>query len=231
VDGGQRRRMAVGPVGYNFVSAAPDGRTALVIHNGNAEDQVQQYMIQAADLERMETGRTQLIDAPVNNILYRSGSDAVISLGREITAFDPQTLEVGEQLAPRMNHPYLLAAFPGDAQLVYAVYVASKVVIKTVDTAQRKVVAQHELEWGWTASTNVEPFGDDHLIFPPGSSAGAICLWNRHSAHIEFQAGLPANLVLASPHPDGRHFYLYDHLDQTLKVVEAAKVMGPRRNP
>ena len=220
---GEMKQMKVGPVGFNFVSITPDGGTAYVISNGNNEDQVQHYQVFVVDLEAMELTHEFTIDAPINNILYRPAEGrALVSLGREVVGMDLATHALGERVAPRFNHPYLLAAFSPEEELIYAAYVASKLVVKTINVARREVVAQHDFTWGWTASTNIVPFGDDHLVVPPGSSAGAICLWNRHTGEIDAKTGLPAHLILSTPHPDGRHFYLYDYEAQAMVVVEAA---------
>jgi len=229
VGGGEPRRVAAGPVGFNFVSAAPDGRTAYVFYNGREGEQAPGFRIIPVDLEAMRTLEPIALEAPVNNVLYRPQEGrALMSVGRDVLSFDLVRREFGERVCPRFNHPYLLAAFAPDDDLVYAAFVASQLVIKTIDVNARQVVAQHAFGWDWTASTNIVPFGPDHLVFPPGSSAGAICLWNRRTGEIDHQAGLPAHLTLAVPHPDGRHFYLFDHGEQALKVVEAAPLFAGR---
>lgn len=227
---GESRQVPVGPVGFNFVSLAPDGRTAFAIHNGNNEDQVQHYDLRVVDLEAMEVVKTVTLNAPVNNLLYRPREGrAILSLGRDVVSFDLAAHEVGERVCPSFNHPYLLAAFSPEEELIYAAYVASSVVVKAIDVQRRSVVAQHTFSWGWTASTNIVPFGADHLIFPPGSSAGAICLWNRRTGRIDRKAGLPAHLILSTPHPDGRRLYLYDYTAQALQLVEAAPLFSEVR--
>ncbi|MBI5136451.1 MAG: WD40 repeat domain-containing protein [Nitrospirae bacterium] len=227
---GERRRLKVGPVGYNFVSVAPDGRTAYVIVNGNSEDPVQHYQLFVVDLDAMAVLEARTLDAPINNILYRPAEGrALVSLGRDVVSLDLASHAFGEKLCPRFNHPYLLAAFAPDEDLVYAAYVASKVVVKTIDVRRRSVVAQHDFSWGWTASTNIVPFGPDHLIFPPSSSAGAICLWNRRTGAIDHQAGLEDHLILSAPHPDGERFYLFDYRDRAMKLVAAAPLFARGR--
>lgn len=227
---GKRRRMPVGPVGFNFVSIAPDGGTAYVICNGNADDPVQHYQMFVVDLDAMEIVLERTLDAPINNILYRPAEGrALVSLGRNVVSMDLDSHELGDKVCPRFNHPYLLASFGEDDNRLYAAYVASKVVVKEIDVTERTVVDQHEFSWAWTASTNIVPFGNDHLIFPPSSSSGAICLWNRHTGEIDHQAGLEDYLILSIPHPDGKHFYLYDYRDQALKLVEAAPLFSRAR--
>lgn len=229
VDTGERRRTHAGPVGFNYVSAAPDGETAYVFYNGDSRDEHPDFRIHPVDLAAMRPLETVPLEAPVNNVLYRPAEGrALMSVGREVRAFDLAARRLGDLVAPRFNHPYLLAAFGPEEDRIYAAYVASQVVVKTIDVNARTVVAQHAFNWGWTASTNIVPFGPDHLVFPPGSSAGAICLWNRHTGEIDGQAGLPAHLILAAPHPDGRRFYLFDYREQALKVVEAAPLFARR---
>jgi len=224
---GSRRRMKVGPVGYSFVSVAPDGQTAYVINNGNSEDQVQHYQMFVVDLEAMEVTERRTLDAPINNIIYRPKEGrALVSLGRNVVAMDLSSHQFGEKICPRFNHPYLLASFGEQEDTIYAAYAASKMVVKTVDVVQKTVTAQHTFEWGWTASSNTVTFGDDHLIFPPSSSAGAICLWNRHTGEISHQAGLPDHMILSAPHPDGKHMYLFDYRDQTLKLIPAEEIFA-----
>jgi hypothetical protein len=229
LESGEQRRARVGPVGFNYVSAAPDGDTAFVVYNGHAEQTEADYRLFPVNLEDMAVGEVIPLEAPVNNLLYRPAEGrAVVSLGRDVVAFDLATRTFGDKLAPRFNHPYLLAAFSPDEDLVYAAYVASQLVVKTIDIRQRSVVAQHAFAWGWTASTNIVPFGADHLLFPPGSSAGAICLWNRRTGEIDRQAGLPSDKILATPHPDGRRLYLFDYTEQALKLVEAEPLFAAK---
>jgi hypothetical protein len=229
---GGRAEMAVGEVGFSYLSAAPDGKTVYVFHNGSDRPEPPEFRIHVVDLEAMRLVETIETQAPVNNVLYRPAEGrALVSLGRDVLSFDLGTHRFGEKICPRFNHPYLLAAFSSDEPLIYAAFVASHTVIKTIDVTRHEVVAQHAYGWDWTASTNIVPFGSDHLVFPPGSSAGAICLWNRHTEQVEYQVGLPDYLVLAMPHPDGRNFYLFDHTDQSLKVVEAAPLLRPYRGP
>ncbi len=227
LESGTRRRMTVGPVGFNFVSVAPDGRTAYVINNGNSEDPVQHYQLFVVDLSAMKIVSEQTLDAPINNVLYRPKENrALLSLGRNVVALDLDSHELGDKVCPRFNHPYLLASFSEDEPLVYAAYVASQLVVKVIDVNARTLVDQHAFSWGWTASTNIVPFGADHLVFPPGSSAGAICLWNRHTGEIDHQVGLEEHLILSTPHPDGIHFYLYDYNAQALQRVVAAALFA-----
>lgn len=222
VESGKTQSLPVGPVGYNFVSVTPDGATAHVVYNGSNDTAPQHYDLRVIDLAAMAEKAVLDLPAPINNMLYRQKENrAVLSLGRDVVSFDLQENKVGDKLAPRFNQPYVLAAFAEEEDLVYASFVASETVIKTLDIKKRSVVGQHSFAWGWTASTNIEPFGADHLVIPPGSSAGAICLWNRHSGELDGQVGLPQHLILSAPHPDGRHLYLYDYTDQGLKVVEA----------
>jgi hypothetical protein len=214
-------------VGFSYLSVAPDGRTAYVFYNGRDAPEPPEFRIHVVDLDDMRVLETIETEAPVNNVLYRPAEGrALVSLGRDVVSFDLQTRRFGEKVAPRFNHPYLLAQFSPEEPLIYAAFVASHTVIKTIDVNRREVIGQHAYGWDWTASTNIVPFGNDHIIFPPGTSAGAICLWNRHTGEIDHQAGLPDYLVLAIPHPDGRHFYLFDHTDQTLKVVLAAPLFA-----
>jgi hypothetical protein len=224
---GKRRKVAVGPVGYNFVSLSPDGSTAYVINNGNSEDQVQHYQMFIVDLDAMEVIERRTLDAPINNILYRPQENrALVSLGRNVIAMDLTSHQFGEKICPRFNNPYLLASFGPEEETIYAAHAASKVVVKAINVNQRSITADYSFEWGWTASSNIVPFGDDYLIFPPGSSAGAIGLWSRHTGEIEHQAGLPDHLILSTPHPDGKHLYLFDYHDQTVKLVAASEVFS-----
>jgi len=230
LESGGIRQTRVGPVGFNYVSAAPDGGTAFVFYNGAAQEPDTSYRVFPVDLGAMRMLEAIETEAPVNNVLYRPAEGrAVVSLGRDVVAFDLATRTFGDKLAPRFNHPYLLAAFSPDEDRIYAAYVASQVVVKTIDIQARSVVAQHAFNWGWTASTNIVPFGDDHLLFPPGSSAGAVCLWNRHTGEIDRQAGLPSDLILATPHPDGRRLYLFDYTEQALKLVDADPLFAAPR--
>jgi len=229
---GERAQTAAGEVGFSYLSVAPDGKTAYVFFNGSDRPEPPEFRIHVVDLDAMRVSKTIETEVPVNNVLYRPQEGrALVSLGRDVVSFDLAEHAFGDKVCPRFNHPYLLAAFAPDEPLIYAAFVASHTVIKTIDVTRREVVGQHAYGWDWTASTNIVPFGNDHLVFPPGSSAGAICLWNRHTGEIEFQAGLPDYLVLALPHPDGKHFYLFDHTDQSLKVVVAAPLLKPYEGP
>ena len=228
--GGEPLTVHAGPVGFNYVSAAPDGRTAFVFYNGNEQEEAPAFRIVPVDLEAMRALDPIPVEAPVNNVLYRPAEGrALVSVGRDVIAFDLASRAFGERICPRFNHPYLLASFSPDEDLIYAAFVASSLVVKTIDVKAREVIGQHAFSWGWTASTNIVPFGPDHLVFPPGSSAGAICLWNRRTGEIDGQTGLPAHLILATPHPDGRHFYLFDYEAQALQVVEAAALFSGAR--
>lgn len=230
VETGESRQLTVGPVGYNFVSVTPDGRTAHVVYNGSNEAAPQHYDLRVIDLDAMSETALLALPAPINNVLYRPDEGrAILSLGRDVVGFDLKDNQVGEKLAPRFNQPYVLAAFSDTEDLIYASFVASETVIKTIDVKKRTVVGQHAFSWGWTASTNIVPFGDDHLVIPPGSSAGAICLWNRRTGELDGQVGLPAHLILSTPHPDGKHFYLYDYTDLCLRVVEAEPLFRARK--
>lgn len=215
-------QMPVGEVGFNYVSAAPDGHTALVFYNGANEDADPHFHIHVIDTDRMENITTVDTEAPVNNVLFRPAEGrALLSLGRDVVAFDMASYQVGEKVAPRFNHPYLLAAFAPEEDIIYAAYVASEVVIKTISVSRKSVIDQKSFSWGWTASSNIVPFGGDHLVLPPGSSAGAICLWNRRTGEIDGQVGLPEHLILSEPHPDGHRMYLYDYKEQALQLVDA----------
>jgi len=227
VAGGGMTQTRVGPVGFNFVSITPDGATAYVFHNGNDVDQVQHFEMFPVAVDGLVAQPSVTLDAPVNNLLYRPAEGrALLSKGREIVSLDLTDHTIGPRLAPRFNHPYLLAAFGPEEPLVYAAYAASAVVVKTIDITRREVIAQHSFSWDWSPSSNIVPFGADHLVFPPGSSAGAISLWNRHSGEIDARAGLPDHMVLSTPHPDGRHLILFDYHDRTLKVVPAHDVFA-----
>ncbi|MDH4228573.1 MAG: hypothetical protein OEW11_02350 [Nitrospirota bacterium] len=228
VDSGEERRLSAGPLGFNYVSACPDGATALSIYNGNNGDQVQFYELRAVDLESMTVTVTRAMDAPVNNVLYRSAEGrALVSVGREVRSLSLDDFSLGERACPRFNHPYLLAQFTPDDPLIYAAYVASRVVVKAVDVAARSVAGEYNFSWPWTASTNVVPFGTEYLIFPPSSSAGAICLWNRHDGLITHKIALPGTQILSTPHPDGERLYLYDYTEQRLMLVDAASLQTP----
>lgn len=230
VNGGAPASVHAGPVGFNYVSAAPDGKTAFVIYNGSEQDQAPAFRMVPVELEAMAASEPVPLQAPVNNVLYRPAEGrALVSVGRDVVSFDLEARTFGERVCPSFNHAYLLAAFSPDEDLIYAAFVASSLVIKTIDVRARRVVDQHAFTWGWTASTNIVPFGPDHLVFPPGSSAGAICLWNRRTGEIDAQAGLPAHLILSTPHPDGRHLYLFDYEAQALQVVDASDVFAGAR--
>jgi DNA-binding beta-propeller fold protein YncE len=229
---GEQASMAAGEVGFSYLSVAPDGKTAYVFHNGSDRPEPPAFRIHVVDLPNMRLVKTIETEAPVNNVLYRPREGrALVSLGRDVVSFDLGAHEIGEKVCPRFNHPYLLAAFSPEDPLIYAAFVASHTVIKIIDVNKREVVGQHAYGWDWTASTNIVPFGDTHLVFPPGSSAGAVFLWNRHTRKIEHQVSLPDYLVLAVPHPDGKHFYLFDHTDRSLKVVAAAPLLRPYEGP
>jgi hypothetical protein len=229
---GERSQTVAGQVGFSYLSVAPDGRTAYVFHNGSDRPEPPEFRIHVVDLSAMRLVETIETESPVNNVLYRPAEGrALVSLGRDVVSFDLKSHRFGDKVCPRFNHPYLLAAFSPEEPLIYAAFVASHTVIKTIDVNKREVVGQHAYGWDWTASTNIVPFGDDHLVFPPGSSAGAIYLWNRHTGTIEHQIALPDYRVLAMPHPDGRLLYLFDHTDQSLKVVEAAPLLRPYEGP
>lgn len=226
LDDGSVQEMSLGPVGYNFVTITPDGRTALMIYNGNNEDEVQHFQMFEVELETMQQVHTTTLDAPVNNVLHRPDTGEVImSRGREVVPYDLAGRSFGARLAPRFNHAYLLAQFDPADPTIYAAYVASSVVVKTIHLAERTVTAQHSFSWDWTASTNIVPLGADHLIFPPGSSAGGICLWNRHTGEIDYQTGLPDHMTLSIPHPDGQRIYLFDHHNPALLLVDASLLM------
>jgi hypothetical protein len=228
--GGDPVSTPAGPVGFNYVSAAPDGRTAFVVYNGSEQDTAPAFKMIPVDLEAMRAQEPVPLQAPVNNVLYRPAEGrALVSVGRDVVSFDLESRTFGERVCPGFNHPYLLAAFSPDEDLIYAAFVASSLVIKTIDVKARQVVDQKAFSWGWTASTNIVPFGPDHLVFPPGSSAGAICLWNRRTGEIDAQAGLPAHLILSTPHPDGKHFILFDYEAQALQVVDASDVFAGAR--
>ena len=228
VESGKRRRVNAGPLGFNFVSACPDGRRCLVLHNGNNEDQVQFYELRVVDLDTLTVSATRNLDAPVNNILYRPAEGrALLSVGRDVVSWDLNEMQPGERVCPRFNHPYLLAQFDPADPTIYAAYVASKVVVKEIDVNARSVTAQHTFTWAWTASTNIVPFGTGHLIFPPSSSAGAICLWNRTNGLIDHKMALPGNMILSTPHPDGERMYLFDYEAQALHLVQAAPLLQP----
>lgn len=228
VDSGKRQRMNVGPLGFNFVSACPDGKRAMVLYNGNNEDQVQFFELRVVDLDALEVTATRNLDAPVNNILYRPDEGrALLSVGRDIVSWPLETLEPGERVCPSFNHPYLLAQFDPREPTLYAAYVASKVVVKEIDVNARSVSAQHTFSWSWTASTNIVPFGRDHLIFPPSSSSGAVCLWNRRTGLIDHKMALLSTHILSTPHPDGERMYLYDYEGQALKLVLAEPLLVP----